>query len=290
MIICKTALALQNQLVSDQDFALTRGFVPTMGALHAGHLSLIREAKKKCKIVIASIFVNPTQFNDPGDFAKYPITIAADILMLEKEGCDILLLPSVEEMYPNGTQHLEHYDIGRMDQLLEGAYRPGHFQGVCQVVYRLLQMVKPGQLFMGAKDYQQCMVVNRLLEIKSLPVIFHKCPTLREQDGLAMSSRNRRLNEIARSQATAIYRELQKIHQHKNQASPRKLEEEAKQNLLDAGFEAVDYISIAHPETLEPLEKIDEETAIVVCCAAYIDGTRLIDNLATSDIEAKSRN
>lgn len=159
-----------------------------MGALHRGHLSLLEAAKKHCDKTLSSIFVNPTQFNNPSDFEKYPITIVADIKMLELAGCDILFLPSVAEMYPSGTKNKTHYDLGFLESVLEGSSRPGHFQGVCMVMDRLLSIVLPNHLFMGLKDYQQCMVVKRLLELKGWKqtIQFNACPTLREADGLAM--------------------------------------------------------------------------------------------------------
>lgn len=281
MIICTNASALAGVLSHNENYSLQRGFVPTMGALHQGHISLISHAKKKCKNVIASIFVNPTQFNDPKDFEQYPITITEDILLLEAAGCDILYLPTAVELYPNGTQHLEQYELGSMELLLEGPYRPGHFQGVCQVMSRLLRKVQPGSLFMGSKDYQQCMVVQQLIAQLGLPIILHKCPTLREEDGLAMSSRNRRLSPEARKKATAIFNQLQHILNQTGTTAPRFLELQAAQNLLEAGFSHVDYVSIANPDTLEPIEEWNSATRLVVLCAAFIEGIRLIDNLSS---------
>ncbi len=282
MIICKTQVALQKVLLSAGHYSKIVGFVPTMGALHEGHLSLIEAAKKKCKIVVASIFVNPTQFNDPKDFTNYPVNLAADIQLLASVACDILFLPPVSEMYPEGLHHLEQYELGAMEHLLEGPYRPGHFQGVCQVMSRLLQLVKPGQLFMGSKDYQQCMVVQQLIGQLGLPVMLHKCPTLREPDGLAMSSRNTRLSAQARQQSTAIYRQIINIIDSRGTDTPAALEAKAANNLLDAGFSAVDYVSIAHPDTLEPLRQWEPNTPIVVLIAAFIDGVRLIDNMVSN--------
>src|SRR5579871_4964110 len=148
------------------------GFVPTMGALHAGHISLITISKSNADLNVCSIFVNPTQFNDPKDFQKYPVTLEKDIYLLEKNGTDILFLPQAQEIYPSGTKDLEHYDLGYLESILEGKYRQGHFQGVCQVMSRLLTIVQPDFLFMGQKDYQQCMVVKRLLQIMKLNAKF----------------------------------------------------------------------------------------------------------------------
>lgn len=255
------------------------GFVPTMGALHEGHISLIRQSGKHSSITVASIFVNPSQFNDQADFAKYPVTLDKDIKMLEESGCDVLFLPDQGEIYPDGWQQSENYDLGSLETLLEGYYRPGHFQGVCQVVHRLLNMVKPAAIFMGQKDFQQCMVVKRLIELKNLPVQLYTCPTLREDDGLAMSSRNMRLNSDQRKMATAIYREMSGIKNDFARFPFRDLEKRANENLLKAGFSKVDYVSIAIQSTLEPLETGNNDTLAVVLVAAFLGEVRLIDNL-----------
>src|ERR1700750_2070008 len=155
MIICKTIDSLHNVIFPADKPRGSIGFVPTMGALHEGHLSLIKLSKEVDTLTVCSIFVNPTQFNDPRDFQKYPITIENDIILLENAGTDVLFLPELDEMYPDGTKNLETYDLGYLETILEGKYRPGHFQGVCQVMRRLLQLVRPDELFMGQKDYQQ---------------------------------------------------------------------------------------------------------------------------------------
>lgn len=255
------------------------GFVPTMGALHDGHISLIMESRRLCSLTFASIFVNPTQFNDPSDYEKYPVTIDNDIRQLEQAGCDVLFLPGVNEIYPEGTETGISYDLGNLERLLEGKFRPGHFQGVSRVVHRLLDIVRPAHLFMGQKDFQQCMVVQRLIALEKLPVTLHTCRTLREPDGLAMSSRNLRLSTEARSKATGIFREMKLIEQQLETRNLRQLENEACNNLLDSGFSSVDYISIARPETLEPLKSWQPGEPAVILAAAFIGGVRLIDNL-----------
>ena len=207
-MLFKRAGDLTGWLQRQRSQGRTIGFVPTLGALHPGHISLIDISKKTTEITVCSIFVNPTQFNDPKDFQKYPKTIEKDIYLLEKAGTDVLFLPEVDEMYPGGTKDLEKYDLGGLETLLEGKYRPGHFQGVCQVMRRLLDMVGPNDLFMGQKDYQQCMVVGRLIELMKADIRLHPCPIVREADGLAMSSRNLRLTAAEREKAPAIYRAL----------------------------------------------------------------------------------
>lgn len=259
-------------------------FVPTMGALHPGHLALVQMAQKMNLPVVASIFVNPTQFNDPKDFEAYPQTIGADIQKLTSAGCEVLFLPTVSEMYPTGTHNLPTYALGSLETVLEGKYRPGHFQGVCQVVHRLLSMVQPQVLVMGEKDFQQCMVINKLIALEGLEVTLHTCPTLREADGLAMSSRNMRLSPQERTQAIALYKALQFVAANAGTQSYRALEAQAAAQLLEAGFSKVDYISIAHAETLFPVEDNAPLPANArILGAAFLGNVRLIDNIGWQD-------
>lgn len=281
MILFKQISQLQQALSTARNENKSIGFVPTMGALHEGHLSLIAQSKQENDITVCSIFVNPTQFNDPKDFEKYPITTAQDILLAEKAGLDVLFMPTVAEMYPNGQQLVHPYELGRIETLLEGAARPGHFQGVCQVVHHLLSIVAPNGIYMGQKDYQQCMVVNRLLDITGLKesVMLKVGPTLREASGLAMSSRNVRLSPEARQQATAIYKTLSAAKEYIKTKSISTIEQEAADYLLQSGFDKVDYISIADAVTLEPVTKPVNGQQLVVLAAAFINNVRLIDNL-----------
>ena len=282
MIIIKQAARLQEYLTQQAKKGLISGFVPTMGALHQGHLSLIAESRKHAGITVCSIFVNPTQFNDPKDFDKYPKTLEQDILLLEKAGTDILFLPSVNEMYPDGLTNLEHYDLGYLETILEGKFRPGHFQGVCQVMYRLLKLVQPDLLFMGQKDYQQCMVVKRLLAIMGSKTKLVPSPTVRENSGLAMSSRNMRLNAGQRGEAAAISQTLQFINENLGQQSLSSLKEAATEKLQQAGFK-VDYVEIANADTLEPMEAWDGQAPLVALVAAFLGDIRLIDNMILTE-------
>lgn len=250
-----------------------------MGALHEGHISLIERCRQESDLVICSIFVNPAQFNDPADFEKYPITIENDILLLEKAGTDILFLPSVNEIYPNGNP-TEHYTLGDIETLLEGRFRPGHFQGVCQVMYRLLKIVEPQLLFMGQKDYQQCIVIQQLLHLMGSSTELVISPTQRESSGLAMSSRNMRLSEKGKETAAAIYQALQWIKAHLQQGTINDLIQHAGSLLTTAGFDKIDYISIAHAETLVPVDSWDGHTPLVALAAAFLEDVRLIDNLS----------
>jgi pantoate--beta-alanine ligase len=225
-----------------------------------------------------SIFVNPTQFNEPADFQKYPVTVEKDIYLLEKNKTDILFLPSVTEIYPDGTKNLEHYDLGYLETILEGKYRPGHFQGVCQVMDRLLKIIQPEYLFMGLKDYQQCMVVKKLIQIMHSDVKFISCATLRENDGLAMSSRNTRLNEEERKNASGIYEALNYLRQNIKQGNLHQLIQEAKSILQKKDF-IVDYIEIADAGTLQITDNWNGSQKIVALIAAYQHEIRLIDNM-----------
>jgi pantoate--beta-alanine ligase len=278
MILLKKAREINNYLSQQKQKGSQSGFVPTMGALHAGHLSLIEASKKQNDITICSIFINPTQFNDPKDFEKYPITIENDIYLLEKAGCDIVFLPSAEEIYPNGTLENFHYDLGYLENILEGKYRPGHFQGVCQVIDHLLKIILPTNLYLGQKDYQQCMVLKRLIEIIGLKTKIIISPTLRETDGLAMSSRNMRLSATERKQAVSIYETLSLI---KNELKPGNLgllKQKAFDHLSSKGFK-IDYIEIANAATLNSIENWNGETKLVALCAAFLHEVRLIDNM-----------
>ncbi|WP_127125583.1 pantoate--beta-alanine ligase [Pseudoflavitalea rhizosphaerae] len=284
MIIIKQASRLQEYLKQQASRGLLSGFVPTMGALHEGHLSLIAESRKHADITVCSIFVNPTQFNDPKDFDKYPNTLEQDILLLEKAGTDILFLPSVNEMYPEGLTSLEQYDLGYLETILEGKFRPGHFQGVCQVMYRLLKLVQPDQLFMGQKDYQQCMVVKRLLAIMGSKTKLVPSPTVRESSGLAMSSRNMRLGADQRSEAVAISGTLKFIKDNLSGESLPALKAAGTEKLQQAGFR-VDYVEICDADTLEPVETWDGKTPLVALVAAFLGDIRLIDNMIITEID-----
>ena len=279
MILFKKAGELKQYLSGHVLPGQKKGFVPTMGALHEGHISLIERCRQESDLVIYSIFVNPAQFNDPADFEKYPITIENDILLLEKAGTDILFLPSVNEIYPNGNP-TEHYTLGDIETLLEGRFRPGHFQGVCQVMYRLLKIVEPQLLFMGQKDYQQCIVIQQLLHLMGSSTELVISPTQRESSGLAMSSRNMRLSEKGKETAAAIYQALQWIKAHLQQGTINDLIQHAGSLLTTAGFDKIDYISIAHAETLVPVDSWDGHTPLVALAAAFLEDVRLIDNLS----------
>ncbi len=254
------------------------GFVPTMGALHQGHLSLIEQSKKNNNITVASIFVNPTQFNDPGDYAKYPRTIENDIRLLENSGCGLVFLPDENEIYPPGEAVIQ-YKIGALETLWEGRYRPGHFQGVCRVVHKLLNIVQPDRLYLGQKDYQQCMVVRELITLTGIGTTLEICPTLREASGLAMSSRNMRLNAEGKEKAVAIYQTLSWMKNNLRPGDLSQLFTTASKHLTEAGFTKTDYITLANAQTLEEVQQWDGNTKLVAIAAAFMGEVRLIDNL-----------
>ncbi|OJW17652.1 pantoate--beta-alanine ligase [Mucilaginibacter sp. 44-25] len=254
---------------------LTVGFVPTMGALHNGHLSLIKRSKSENDITVCSIFVNPTQFNDPADLAKYPRPIEADMAKLEAAGCDILFAPEVSEMYDDNEQW--HLDIGPLEHLLEGEFRPGHYQGVMQIVFKLLDVVKPNNLYMGQKDYQQFLVVQRMVELLNLQVNMVMCPIEREADGLAMSSRNVHLSDTERKHALVLSKTLNYIKGHFDVSREAELEEQAMEMLAAEEGVEPEYFRIVDGKTLYPATPVS--TSVVALAAAKVGKTRLIDNV-----------
>jgi pantoate--beta-alanine ligase len=278
MILFKRSEDLRSWLAGQKSEGKTIGFVPTMGALHEGHIHLIDACRSVSGLCICSIFVNPAQFNDPKDFEKYPVSLEKDIQMLCLVEADVLFLPSVREIYPQGERGLESYDLGELEYLLEGRYRPGHFQGVCQVMSRLLGLVKPDHLFMGQKDFQQCLVVQRLIQLLQISVQFHIVTTVREADGLAQSSRNRRLTPLQRKNAAAISQTLGEIRENIQSGETAQVLERAKEKLQAAQFKT-DYVSIARATDLQPIPKWNGKEKAVALIAAYQGEVRLIDNM-----------
>lgn len=278
MWVTRYNAALKGRIAAWRKMGYSIGFVPTMGALHEGHLSLIAAAKSESDKVVCSIFVNPTQFNDPGDLERYPRPVNRDIAMLAEAACDLLYLPAKEQIYPPGKSVAAVPDPGSIVSVMEGAHRPGHFDGVMMVVRRLLELVKPDALFMGQKDYQQVAVIRFLINHIEKPVRLVSCPTLRAPDGLAMSSRNQLLTPDWRKKAPSIYNILLATRAAFPEGNPRELEGRALQRLTEEGFET-DYFSIVDGYTLQPWTS-DSDTDLVVACVAVRAGfVRLIDNL-----------
>lgn len=256
----------------------TIGFVPTMGALHEGHLSLLKESKKTCDITVCSIFVNPAQFNNREDFVKYPKTLSDDILLLEENDCDILFLPYEAEIYPDELSRIKHFDLGYLETILEGKFRPGHFQGVCLIVEKLLKIVRPGFLFLGQKDFQQCMVIRKLLEIMHSETKLIICPTVREKSGLAKSSRNLRLTNTEQVLAAELHEALATIQNQLRPDNFLSLKKKAIVELENLNFN-VEYLELATSDNLELISAYRSGQQIVILIAAYFHGVRLIDNL-----------
>ena len=281
MKIFRTKQELQHELagIRQQNQVIT--LVPTMGALHEGHLSLINYAKPLTDITVCSIFVNPTQFNDPKDLEKYPRPIENDIALLESVGCDILFMPTVEEMYPENDPQW-HIDLGNLDQIWEGEHRPGHFQGVTQIVFKLFDLVKPNQACFGQKDFQQVMVIQRMIDIKNLDIKLLICPIIRSEAGLALSSRNARLSEEGKENALTLIAALRFIQDNLEQKSVAELLDGAKGILASNPAVELEYLSFCETSTLAPVDNIESGKDYVALIAAWVEKVRLIDNILLS--------
>ncbi len=253
------------------------GFVPTMGALHQGHINLMLEAKRQCDVVICSIFVNPTQFNNPQDLLKYPRTLERDLEMLSQAGVDVVFTPEVKEMYPEKDERIFH--LSPLDLVMEGKFRPGHFNGVAQIVSKLFDIVEPDFAFFGEKDFQQLAIIQKLVidykyKVKIVPV-----PTVREVDGLAMSSRNLRLTEAHRDAAPLIYKTLTQSKKLFQKVSVQETEEFVMNTINKNPFLEVEYFEIVDSTSLQKLSQKSESNYPVACIAVYAGEIRLIDNI-----------
>lgn len=278
MLLISTVAELQQTIQNQKSAGASIGFVPTMGALHPGHLSLLDLAKRQSDFTVCSIFVNPTQFNDPKDLIKYPRTPEKDSALLEAGGCDVLFMPSPEEVYPAKETTKSKIDLGHLDQVLEGAFRPGHFAGVVQVVSRLLDITMADKLFMGQKDYQQFAIIQAMIKAQKRSVTLVMGPTVREMDGLAMSSRNVRLTPANREKAPIIYQLLQQAKAELNRTPITSIEDQIQTTLKKMGFRP-EYFSIVDAATLLPVDQLLPEQTIVACTAVWAGEIRLIDNL-----------
>ncbi len=267
---------LQEYLYNLKRLGKTVGLVPTMGALHQGHISLIENANLQNDITVCSIFVNPTQFNNPHDLAVYPRTLEADCKMLEEANCDIVFAPSAAEMYP--SLPALKFDFGTLESVMEGKFRPGHFNGVGIVVSKLFNIVQPDKAYFGQKDLQQCAVINCLVKDLSFSLELVICPTQREKDGLAMSSRNRNLSEEQRVIAPEIYKSLMSAAELLNNQSSTVVKQFIKEYFEVIEDIDLEYFEISDFDTLLPIEELSKgKTAL--CIAAFMGKTRLIDNI-----------
>jgi pantoate--beta-alanine ligase len=277
MQILKTAIEIKECL---SPFILQKkcvGFVPTMGALHKGHLSLIQRSKQECDITVCSVFVNPLQFNRREDFENYPETIGNDIKLLKAVGCDILFNPDEKEMYPDIIK--EQFDFGLLETVMEGKFRPGHFKGVAIVVKRFFELITPNRAYFGEKDYQQLMIIMKLVEILKLNIKVVPCPIVRETDGLAMSSRNMRLNEEERKKAPYINKVLKEAIAKVRDFNPEELKLWILGQFEGISDMEIEYIEFSDAGTLEPVMIWERDQNVIACIAVFLGKVRLIDNI-----------
>jgi len=273
----ETQEALQNYLLPFRQQGKTIGFVPTMGALHLGHLSLLKRAKAENDLTVCSVFVNPTQFNNPDDLKNYPRELKSDINKLESINCDILFAPSAKEMYPEPPT--EKYDFGQLENVMEGKHRPGHFNGVGIVVKRLFDKVLPHKAYFGLKDFQQLAIIKKLTKDCNLPTEIVPCEIVREESGLAMSSRNMLLSEKGKQHALLLYHTLKEINQQSGKVTIHNLISEVEDTFKKDKNVTLEYFEIVDAETLQAVRKWDESDQLAACIAAYVENVRLIDNI-----------
>jgi pantoate--beta-alanine ligase len=255
----------------------TVGFVPTMGALHQGHLSLVDICKSMCDIVVTSIFVNPTQFNDKDDYQRYPRTLANDEEILASAGCDIVFTPTENDIYPEKDERI--FDFGQLDKVMEGKFRAGHFNGVAQVVSRLFDIVNPDKAFFGQKDFQQVAIIKNMVKQLNLPTEIVVCPVVREADGLAMSSRNMLLSDNQRNEAARISQALFHAQKQAVETPIRDLIDETVRRINLSPELRVEYLEIVDANTLQPVTEWDDAAEIFACTAVRVGKIRLIDNV-----------
>ena len=263
---------------NQQDGSNLIGFVPTMGALHAGHFSLIDTARRECGFVVVSIFVNPTQFGPNEDYERYPRPLEQDLAGCESHGVDLVFVPTVEQMYPAGFSTTVR--VSGVTEMMEGQFRPGHFDGVCTVVAKLFSIVGADVAYFGAKDYQQAVVIKRMVADLNLPIRIVVCPTVREKDGLAMSSRNTYLNKHERAQAVSLYESLQLAEQliRNGQRNAKEIIRAVRRHLAEhAPLGKIDYVAVVDPESLQPVDEIKDD--VVIALAVRFPSARLIDNI-----------
>ena len=282
MIVTKTIAATQDLLNLKRKEGSSIGFVPTMGALHHGHLSLIRRARAENDFVICSIFVNPTQFTNKEDLEKYPRTFESDYKLLESEGCDIIFAPKVEEIYPNNNEPITVYELKGLDKPMEGIYRPGHFQGVCVVVHKLFNIINPTRAYFGEKDFQQLAIIRHMVSSLKLDVQIVGCSIVRGEDGLAMSSRNMRLSASERQVAPMIYKTLlQAKHNIETEINitPLQFKQWISDQISSYTPLKPEYVEIVNKNTLQSVNDWKGSKELIVCVAVFDGSVRLIDNI-----------
>ena len=278
MKIIKKVAQLQKEITKLKKAGKTIGFTPTMGALHRGHVTLAKQMVKENDIGIVSVFVNPTQFNEVSDLKNYPRTLKNDAALLDKAKVDIVFAPSTDEVYPKSLKTKLKLDLRGLDKRMEGQFRVGHFEGVCQVVKRLLDITTPDTLYMGQKDFQQFTIIGEMISTLKIPTRLVVCDIVRENSGLAMSSRNSRLTADHKKRATIIYDTLQWIKKNKNRYSISELKQKALDKMSIPGFKP-EYVSIVNGNTLKNIRKMSAHNYVVVCTAVWAGEVRLIDNM-----------
>ncbi|TVQ12557.1 MAG: pantoate--beta-alanine ligase [Bacteroidetes bacterium] len=277
MKVIRTISQMQALSLAARKTGKSIGFVPTMGALHSGHLHLVERALAENDIVVCSIFVNPIQFTNPGDLEKYPRTFGKDSVLLEAIGCDVVFYPDVAEMYPEPVTHT--YDFGMLEKVMEGLYRAGHFNGVAIVVKKLFDIVLPHKAYFGEKDYQQLAVIQSLVKLESMDIEIIPCPIVREPDGLAMSSRNARLTPEQRKAAPFIFETLVKAAQLYKSRSVELVIDTVCESIAANPDMELEYFEISDTETLAPIRGEKPHRPVVACIAVYMGQVRLIDNM-----------
>lgn len=280
MIICKTREEISAAVENIRKQNRSLGFIPTMGALHQGHISLVKKSVSENDCTAVSIFVNPTQFNNPNDLKTYPRTVEADIALLEKNGADIAFVPSVEAMYPEGLENVtESYDFGPIGQVMEGAARPGHFNGVGIVVHRLFELVPADRAYFGMKDFQQIAIIREMVRQRNINIEIIPCPIVREEDGMALSSRNTRLNPEQREQAVQISQTLFKAEKLAKTYSVAELKDFVISTVNAVPLLDVEYFEIVNGYTMQPISSWNEAEWVVGCITVNVGDVRLIDNI-----------
>jgi len=266
-------------LKRQREHGLKVGFVPTMGALHEGHLTLVKRSKLENDLAVCSIFVNPIQFNNKEDLIKYPRNLAWDSKLLEESGCDLIFAPEIIEMYPEGDSFTLNVEFGMLDKVMEGKFRPGHFNGVAIVVKKLFDIVQPTRSYFGKKDFQQLAIIQHMVNVLQLPVKVVPCETIRESDGLAMSSRNIRLTIAERNLAPNIYLVLSKVKEKVGKLPVNELKEWAIKKIQEINGFRVEYFEIGDKESLMPIESWKHKDRAVAFVAVFLGDVRLIDNI-----------
>ena len=280
MDIFSSISELRNMLQSLRNQGKTIGFVPTMGALHHGHISLLERAKRENDVTVCSIFVNPLQFNDKKDLEKYPRTLEEDIHKLTSSHCNYLFSPSSEDIYSTPESKKIILNLGLLDKVMEGAHRPGHFEGVCVVVKNLFEIVTPNKAYFGEKDFQQLAIIKYMVKTLKLPVEIIGCPTIRESDGLAMSSRNALLNTDERKNAAHIAQTLFEAKKHGKEKTIDEFKKWTTSRINENPFLTTEYFEIINSETLQPVSSWTNASNVRICVAVKIGSIRLIDNIA----------